>query len=159
VRVLVDRLLAHVDVTERQVTGLLAQLEDQLGSDPAVALLQTVPGVGFITATTLRAELGEWQRFRHSKQVAAYFGLVPSVRASARTLRSGHLTKLGSGHARRVLVEAAHVAIRFPSPVRHRYLSLVRRRGKKVALVAAARTLLVVAWTLLMRGEVFHRAV
>jgi hypothetical protein len=56
-------------------------------------------------------------------------------------------------------VEAAHVAIRLPGPARHRYLSLVRRRGKKVAPVAAARTILILDWTLLTRGEVYQRAV
>ena len=92
------------------------------------------------SAAALLAELGDWRRFRGPKQVAAYFGLVPSVRASACTARYGHLTKSGSKHAR------------------HRYLSLFRRRGKKVAIVAAARTRLVLAWTLLINGEVYQRA-
>ena len=55
-------------------------------------------------------------------------------------------------------VEAAHVAIRLPGPVRHHYLSLVRRRGKKVAIVAAARVLLELSWTLLHKGEVYRAA-
>ena len=60
---------------------------------------------------------------------------MPTVRASARTAHCGHLTKSGSGHARRVLVEAAHVAIRLPGPARHRYLSLFRRRGSHLSAV------------------------
>ncbi|MDQ6944704.1 MAG: transposase [Actinomycetota bacterium] len=134
------------------------QLRQLLAGEPAVELLMTIPGIGFLTAATLIAELGGWQRFRDGKQVSAYLDLVPSVRASVRTARYGHLTKSGSPHARRALVEAAQVAVRLPGPVRQRYLSLVRRRGKKVAMVAAARTLLVLAWTLLTRGAVFRRA-
>jgi transposase len=158
VRQLVDHLLEHIDETAHHVEALTRGLHEHLDDQPALHLLMTIPGVGFITAATLMAELGDWRRFRGPKQVAAYFGLVPTVRASARTARYGHVTKSGSGHARRVLVEAAHVAIRLPGPVRLRYLSLFRRRGKKVALVASARTLLILAWTLLMRGEVYQQA-
>lgn len=157
-RQLITALLTHLDATGQHVKALTIRLHEILNGDPALDLLVSIPGVGFITAATLMAELGDWHRFRGPKQVAAYFGLVPRVRASARTARYGHLTKSGSGHARRALVKAAHVAVRLPGPARHRYLSLVRRRGKKVALVAAARTLLILAWTLLLRGEVYQRA-
>jgi transposase len=150
--------LQHLDETVRHADALTKRLQEELKGEPAMHLLRTIPGVGFITAATLIAELGDWHRFEGPKQVAAYFGLVPSVRASARTAHYGHLTKSGSGHARRALVEAAHISIRMPGPARHRYLSLVRRRGKKVALVAAARTLLILAWTLLIREEVYQRA-
>lgn len=157
-RELIDHLLGHLEATDSRVEALIKRLRESLDDDPAIHLLMSIPGVGFITAATLMAELGDWRRFRGAKQVAAYFGLVPSVRASASTARYGHVTKSGSGHARRVLVEAAHIAIRLPGPARHRYLSIFRRRGKKVALVAAARTLLTTAWTLLMRGEAYQRA-
>jgi transposase len=158
VQELVSHLLQHLEETTRHVEALTERLHELLDADPAIHLLVTIPGVGFITAATLLAELGDWRRFRGPKQVAAYFGLVPSVRASASTARYGHLTKSGSSHARRVLVEAAQSAVRIPGPARHRYLSLFRRRGKKVAIVAAARTLLVLAWTLLINGEVYQRA-
>jgi len=157
-RALVAQQLEHQEQTTAHVAALTRTLQGRLATEPAVALLQTIPGVGFLTAATLVAELGDWRRFAGPKQVAAYFGLVPSVRASAQHARYGHLTKSGSGHARRALVEAAHVAIRLPGPARDRYLAVLPRRGKKVALVAAARTLLCVAWTLLVRGERYHPA-
>jgi hypothetical protein len=50
------------------------------------------------------------------------------------------------------------VAVRLPGPLRSRYLARARRRGKKVALVAAARELLELSWTLLDRGEVYRAA-
>lgn len=153
----VDQLLTHLEETARHVDALTRRLHDLLDNNPALQLLLTIPGVGFITAATLIAELGDWKRFRGPKQVAAYFGLVPTIRASANNARYGRITKSGSGHARRALVEAAHVAIRLPGPARHHYLSLFRRRGKKVAIVAAARILLTLAWTLLMRREAYQR--
>ena len=75
-----------------------------------------------------------------------------------RLTHCGRITRAGSLHARRVLVEAAHVAVRLPGPLRDRYLARARRRGKKVALVAAARELLELSWTLLDRGEVYRAA-
>ena len=119
---------------------------------------QTIPGVGFLTAATLVAELGDPRRFCRAAQVSAYFGLVPRVRASADVAHYGRITRAGSPHARRALVEAAHVAVRLPGPLRDRYLARARRRGKKVALVAAARELLELSWTLLDRGEVYRAA-
>ena len=153
-----EQQLERQEPTTAHVATLTRTLQGRLATAPAVALLQTIPGVGFLTAATLVAELGDWRRFAGPKQVAAYVGLVSSVRASAQHARYGHLTKSGSGHARRALVEAAHVAIRLPGPARDRYLAVLPRRGKKVALVAAARTLLCVAWTLLVRGERYHPA-
>lgn len=70
----------------------------------------------------------------------------------------GHITRAGSPHARRAIVEAAHTARKLPGPVRNHYLSLLRRRGKKVALVAAARVLLELSWTLVHKKEVFLAA-
>lgn len=158
-RQMVSWLLASADEADRHVADLTGRLHELLDDDKDVHLLMSIPGVGFVTAATLIAEMGDWRRFSSAKQVSAYFGLVPSVRASAQVVRYGHITRSGSGHARRAMVEAAHVAVRLPGPARRRYASLVRRRGKKVALVAAARVLLELSWTLLHKREVFAKAV
>lgn len=155
-RALTELLLTSIAEADAHVCALTARLHELLDGDPELVLLQTIPGVGFLTAATLLAELGDPRRFRTAGQVSAYFGLVPRVRASADVAHYGRITRAGSPHARRALVEAAHVAVRLPGPVRDRYASLVRRRGKKVALVAAARVLLELSWTLLRRGEVFR---
>jgi len=157
-RALVELLLAAIAEADGHVVALTALLRERLRGAPEVALLETIPGVGFLTAATLIAELGDWHRFASAKQVSAYFGLVPSVRASANVAHYGRITRAGSPHARRALVEAAHVAVRLPGPLRDRYLRRAHRRGKKVALVAAARELLELSWILLSRGEVFRAA-
>jgi len=155
---MVDLLLSAIDEADHHVEALTRQLHERLDGDVDMHLLMSIPGVGFITAATLVAELGDWRRFSHAKQVSAYFGIVPSVRASASVAHYGRITRQGSSHARRALVEAAHVAKRLPGPVRHHYLSLVKRRGKKVAVVAAARVLLELSWTLLRKEEVYRAA-
>ena len=157
-RTMVSMLLASIEEADAHVVALTTRLHELLDGDLDMHLLMSIPGVGFITAATLVAELGDWRRFSAAKQVSAYFGIIPSVRASASVAHYGRITRAGSSHARRALVEAAHVAVRLPGPVRHHYLSLVKRRGKKVALVAAARVLLELSWTLLHKGEVFRAA-
>jgi Transposase IS116/IS110/IS902 family len=157
-RALVDPLLASIAEADGHVAALTALLHERLDGAAELQLLMSIPGVGFITAATLLAELGDWRRFGTAKQVSAYFGMVPSVRASAAVAHYGRITRAGSPHARRALVEAAHVAVRLPGPLRRRYLALARRRGKKVALVAAARELLELSWILLSRGEVYRAA-
>ncbi len=157
-RALTELLLASIDEADAHVCALTARLHELLDGDDELRLLQTIPGVGFLAAATLIAELGDPHRFARAAQVSAYFGLVPRVRASADVAHYGRITRAGSPHARRALVEAAHVAVRLPGPARDRYTSLVRRRGKKVALVAAARVLLELSWTLLSRGEAYRAA-
>jgi transposase len=157
-RTLVTLLLISVREADSHVAVLTTRLHELLDQDQDMHLLMSIPGVGFITAATLTAEVGDWSRFSSARQLSAYFGIIPSVRSSASVAHYGHITRAGSPHARRALVEAAHTAKKLPGPVRHHYLSLVKRRGKKVALVAAARVLLELSWTLLHKKEVFLAA-
>ena len=61
------------------------------------------------------AEIGEWERFDHPDQLASYLGIVPSEHTSGAQRRLGSITKAGSTHARRLLVEAAYHYRRGPA--------------------------------------------
>jgi transposase len=114
----------------------------------------TVPGVGPITALSLIAVIGEVDRFPSSRQLVGYLGLDPRVRQSAdRPARTGHISRAGQAHARGLLVEAAHTAIRTPGPLRAFHARIKARRGAQVALCATARKLTVIAWHLLTKNE------
>ncbi len=106
---MITLLLVSIDEADSHVTSLTTRLHELLDGELSMNLLMSVPGVGFITAATLVAEIGDWTRFSCAKQVSAYFGIVPSVRASASVAHYGRITRQGSSHARRALVEAAHV--------------------------------------------------
>jgi transposase len=114
---LVTLLLASIDEAEAHVEALTQRLHELLDGDDELRLLTTIPGVGFLTAATLLAELADASRFATAGQVSAYFGLVPRVRSSAEVAHYGRITRAGSPHARRALVEAAHVAVRLPGPL------------------------------------------
>ena len=69
--------------------------------------LMCLRGIDTLTAAGLCAEIGDFDRFRHPAQVMSYLGVVPSEHSSGERRRRGPITKSGSQHARRLLVEAA----------------------------------------------------
>jgi len=73
----------------------------------AVARLRCLRGIDTLSAVGLAVEIGDFERFQRPGQLIAYVGLVPSEHSTGQTRRQGHITKSGSQHARRLLVEAA----------------------------------------------------
>jgi transposase len=87
-----------------------ALIADQATREPwavTVARLRCLRGVDTLTAVGLVAEIGDIAGFAHPKQLASYLGLVPSEQSSGERRRQGAITKAGSTHARRLLIEAA----------------------------------------------------
>jgi transposase len=72
-----------------------------------IARLRCLRGIDTLSAVGLAVEVGDFTRFEHPNRLASYLGLVPSEYSSGETRRQGHITKSGSRHARRLLVEAA----------------------------------------------------
>ncbi len=75
--------------------------------EPVVRALMSLRGVALLTAVTLVAELGDLHRFGSARQLMGYLGLVPSEDSTGDKRHQGGITKMGNGHARRVLIEAA----------------------------------------------------
>lgn len=90
-----------------------------------VARLRCLRGIDTLTAVGVVAEIGDITAFSHPKQLASYLGLVPSEHSSGTKRRQGAITKAGSSHARRLLVEAAWHYRRSPS------VSLILKRRQK----------------------------
>jgi transposase len=72
-----------------------------------VARQRCLRGIDTLSAVGLCAEVGDWQRFARAGHVMSFLGLVPSEHSTGQTRRQGQITKSGSGHGRRLLVEAA----------------------------------------------------
>ena len=84
----------------------------------------------------------------------SYLGLNPRVRQSGNQAAShGRITKQGRAHARGMLVEAAFTAARTPGPLRAFFERVRARRGVQIAIVATARKLVCLCWTMIERGE------
>lgn len=105
----IDALAAVDGLTSRR--DAIAERLSHVASDPqlwpTVARLRAFRGIDTLTALALACEVGDWQRFARPSQLAAWMGLVPSLSQSGESRSSGPITKTGSRHARRLLVEAA----------------------------------------------------
>jgi len=152
----VDCYLRLMAPLSREVLLLSKELRGVSRDDPDVQLLMTVPGIGYYIALLIKAEVGDIRRFSSCDRLASYAGLVPSTRSSGGVERHGRFTKEGSGWLRWAMVEAAMVHVRRDSPVTRFYLRVAERRGRKPALVAAARKLLTVCYSVLVNRRPYH---
>jgi transposase len=124
----------------------------------ARAILDTIPGVGPVTVDVVISELGDIRRFDSQKKVCAFAGLVPGQRESAGRSRELGITKEGPRLLRWVLVQAAWRLTNTTARWRRIFEGLVKRRGKKKAIVAIARRLLCVMASLLQSGRSYKAA-
>lgn len=109
-QVVLGEYLACHEVLLARRDRLDALIADHAGRGPwaaTVARLRCLRGVDTLTAAGLVAEIGDFSSFEHPKQLASFLGLVPSEQSSGTKRRQGAITKSGSSHARRLLIEAA----------------------------------------------------
>jgi transposase len=149
----------QITTLERQLADVKTLLADTVAAHadlvPTLALLQTVPGVGFITAVTLLCECGDIPRFDAIDELSSYAGLCPRVTQSGESAHHGHISKQGPPVLRWVLQQAAWVAVRCDPNARRIYSRIARRAGNKKAATALARKLLSYAWSVCRRGQPF----
>ena len=166
----VDALAHRREQLEREIVAMLP-------SSPwvvQVGRLRCLRGVDTLTAVGLCAEIGDFERFAKAEQLMSYIGLVPCEDTTGQQRRLGSITKTGSGHARRLLVEAAWhyrkhpaigkalrerqdnqppeaIAIAWSAQRRlHRTWTRLEQRAKRrtIIAVAAARELAGFAWAI-----------
>jgi transposase len=135
--VLGEYLACHEVLLARRdrLDALIAEQATHRPWAQTVARLRCLRGVDTLTAVGLIAEIGDITAFAHPKQLASYLGLVPSEQSSGERRRQGAITKAGSTHARRLLIEAAWHYRRRPA------ISLTLRRrqaGQPPAAIDAA---------------------
>lgn len=155
----IEQLAIRRETIERAIEGLIP------GSPwtQTIARLRCLRGIDTLTAVGLCAEIGDFGRFERPGQLMSYLGLVPSEHSTGETRRQGQLTKTGSRHARRLLVEAAWhyrraprlgatlqrrqhdqdpavtaIAWKAQQRLHHTWRRLEQKRGKRSTIVAAA---------------------
>jgi transposase len=153
--------VALIDDLERQIDQIERELR-ALGADhPYVPLLITVPGISWVLAYTIAAEIADITRFASPTKLCGYTGLCPRVYQSGDTDRRGPLAKHGPKYLRWALMVAATNAAKHPL-YRDRYRAtkqrLGRQRGAKVAQIQLARTLAEAIWHMLTRNQTFAPA-
>jgi transposase len=150
-----------VDQLDREIEACAADLRAMGADHPYVPLLRTAPGVGWVLAYTIAAEIGDIARFAGPKQLVGYSGLCPIVRQSGGRDDRGPLARNGPKYLRWALIEASVHAARHPA-YRRRYertrQRLGRQRGPKVARIDLARQLCGAIWHMLSKHEPFAPA-
>ncbi|MCA1700541.1 MAG: IS110 family transposase [Actinobacteria bacterium] len=103
--------LAAVELLAGRRATLIGALEQAIGESGHAAVidrLRCFRGIDTLSGAGLCAEIGDFRRFRRPNLLSGFLGVVPSERTSDQKRRQGSITKAGPGHARRLLVEAAH---------------------------------------------------
>lgn len=135
------------------------QLAEQEKHEPRAARLKTMPKVGRIASLTFLAAVDDVHRFPTSRKLVGYSGLAPTVRQSGERTEYGAISREGRRELRAVWVQIAHLVAsdkkRATQPLRTWFNRVARKRGKKTALVALARRLLVIAYQLLKSEQDF----
>jgi len=143
------RELAFLEDEEKELGKQINALAETEPYGEAVAKLCELAGIGVLTAMVLVTEMGDASRFKNRRELAAYWGLVPSSNESGEANdRKGHITRQGSGHVRRMLCQAVWAAVRTDGVIGAKYRRIVERnpRKKKIALVAMMRQMAIKAW-------------
>ena len=119
--------------------------------------LETIPGVGFITATAIAATVTDPSHFRSSREFSAWLGLTPRQNSSGGKDRLGRVSKMGNGYLRSLIVVGATAMIRYArekGAVSARWINaLLEKKVARLVSVAVANKTARIAWTLLVRKE------
>jgi len=153
-------LLEDLAFTSKQVRGAEARLDTIAKTQPNVALLRTIPGIGPRTAEAVVAFADAIKRFGNRRQFASYFGMTPTEDSSGRIHRHGHISKRGPSVVRWVLIEAVHQTIR-RSPAFRAYFDRLhrdRRDRYKKAIVATGRKALTIMFAMMRDQTTFSEA-
>lgn len=148
-----------LDLRAREIC-LSDELEKISNADGRGVILKTMPGVGSLTALWMLVGLGDAQRFDKSREISCYLGVVPSNNSSAKSRRHGHITKEGKSDVRAVWIQAANSYLMSHRSKGHLlrswFMKCTKRRGRKIAIVALSRKLMVIAWHMLKENRSFR---
>lgn len=157
-RFVLTELLCQIDSLDET----LARFDEQIESycrpfEEAIAVVDTIPGVGRHTAEGIVAEIGvDMSRFVTANHIAAWAGVAPGNNESAGKRRSGK-TRRGNRPLGVLLNQAAHAAARTKGTyLSAQYHRLAARIGKKKAIVAVEHSILVIAYCLIQRNEPYR---
>ena len=140
-----------LDLFDEELESIDHELDQLTRGNEVIRRLRTIPGIGRLVALHIYAAVDDIGRFPNASSLSSYVGLVPSLRQSGDTAHYGRITKQGSPELRRVLVQAAHAAVRSSresaKPLQLFFQRVCRNRGrKKIATVALAHLLLKIAF-------------
>lgn len=137
-RWLLKQHLALLGMLAQQIDEAELRLEEAVAHDPVVAKLRSFHQVGLVTAATLRAEVGRFDRFDTGKQLSRFCGVTPRNASSGTRQADAGLIKAGNPGLRQVLIELSHRLIRSAGSSFCKLAAGMLKRGKPKNVVVAA---------------------
>ncbi len=152
-----DMLLADLQYARKQTSIILKELKAFFKNNPTIdqyrLYLQSIPGIGFIVASTTLGKIGDPENLKNPREIGAFVGLVPTERSTGDDINKGSITHLGNKTFRFLLIEAAWVAIRKDIRLDQFYHRIKRRHHPKIAskkaITAVARKLTMIMYRVL----------
>ena len=149
----------------QQLCGTIAALDREIAtharSDEAGRRLQSIPGIGPITASALVASLGNPKRFLRARHLSAWIGLTPKAKSSGGVQKLGPISKQGDPYLRRLLVQGASAMVRAAKNPKSRPSAwlgtLLAKLPAKAVIVALANKMARIAWAILVRGGIYRQ--
>jgi len=149
IRSKLDMLLSDLEYMRDQQLKVIKELKTFSANNPEIDLyrhyLQSIPGIGLITALTVLARVGDPIYLTNVRELGAFTGLVPKERSTGDTVHYGSITHMGNAELRTLLIEASWVAIRRDTELAQFYHRIKSRHHPKAAakkaIVAVARKL------------------
>ena len=153
-------LQAHMQVLDERIRDYDRELKRLAAADEQARRVQTIPGVGPITASAVVASVGSAKEFRNGRQFAAWLGLTPRQSSSGGKTRLGHISKRGDAYLRMLLVLGARAVLqnagRYTDRLSRWALAIRERCGYHKAIVAIAAKNARILWVVLAKGESFR---
>lgn len=153
-------ILKTLEAHEGRLEELGKRMEEERKGDEQIKRLEGVAGVGPLVALAFVSFVGDVSRFENASQVSNYLGLVPRVDISGTIVRYGGITKRGNGYLRSLLVQASWALLRANDggALKDRYWYMTKEKGlgKKKTIVAIARRLAELLYTLLRNGTEYE---
>lgn len=134
-----DSLIEELEHQRERNREILAKMRKLSAGNKTIKNLMSIPGIGFITAFSLYAELYNIERFEGVDEICSIIGLVPSFSDSGETQRNLGLTNRANNILRSLIIEAAWVAIRMDSVLTHSFQEYCRRMDQNKAIIRIAR--------------------
>ncbi len=147
---LLTQMLTRIDALDADIATVEARIDAEIAPfADAVAQLDEIPGIGATAARVIIAEVGvDMSRFPTAAHLCSWARFAPGVKESAGRKKGNGATGHGNRYLASVLGEAAVSAAKTDTFLGERYRRIARRRGKKKAVVAVGRSILVIVWNL-----------
>jgi transposase len=160
---LIHSIIKRIQAIDEQIDAIVKSIKGIIKSNPRhkfvkqINIIDSIPGVGFISAVTLMCEIGDFSAFTNAKQLFGFFGLDPSVNESGKFKGSrNHMSKRGSRFARRVIFTVALAVIRskrngqaINSTLQAYYQEKIKSKPKKAALGAVMHKIVNIVFAVL----------